>query len=95
MIYFLTYKQKYTIESNYVTKRIHTNHALDFYQMWFGNEQGLDMFLRGTHVGMPNDYRFELHGEEISESGWFNKILQGKIENGYVKINALLEAYTT
>ena len=63
-------------------KRIHTDHALDFYQMWFGNDRGLELFNDGRGVHMPHDSSFLLYGEKITESGWFKQILQGKAEDG-------------
>lgn len=78
MIYFMQHRGS-------KPKRIRTDYAQDFYQMWFGNDEGSMMFNNGDRAWMPNTARdFALWGEEMTESGWFKKILQGDVEEGYV-----------
>lgn len=79
MIYFMEHRQS-------KPKRIKESYALDFYQMWFGNDRGQEMFDSGTSAHMPDAYEFRLWGEEISQSVWFKMILQGKAEDGYVNL---------
>lgn len=92
MIYFMQYR-------NSKPKRIEKDHALDFYQMWFGNEDGAMKFGIGIRSYMPHIGReYLLFGEEMTESGWFKQILKGKIEDGYVSfkdINAVSECWTS
>ena len=87
MIYFMKY-------SNSKPKRIRTEYALDFYQVWFGNESGQKLFDNGTEKAMPNVHQFKLWGEEIVESVWFKKILVGEVEEGYVQFDGTFEGTT-
>ena len=82
MIYFMTYGDS-------KPKRIETEHALDFYQIWNGNDRGQEMFDHGTGAHMPDFWEFNMWGEEISESVWFKMILQGKAEDGYVDLSGV------
>ncbi|MHA1289355.1 MAG: hypothetical protein ACTSPB_18360 [Candidatus Thorarchaeota archaeon] len=68
-------------------KRIKENYALDFYQMWCGNDRGQELFDTGNTVSMPGEPSFVMHGKEITESVWFKLILQGKAEDGYVDLS--------
>ena len=73
-------------------KRIREDYARDFYQMWFDNDEGTMMFNNGDRAWMPqSDREFALWGEEMSESGWFKKILQGEFEDGYVTFGSTLD----
>lgn len=80
MIYFMEHGRS-------KPKRIEENYALDFYQMWFGNDRGLEMFEDGQTVAMPDNGSFLMHGKDITESVWFKLILQGKAEDGYVDLS--------
>jgi hypothetical protein len=81
MIYYMEYRQGRP-------KRMHTEHARDFYQVWFGNDRGQEMFDAGQTVGMPNEPSFVMFGEETAESSWFKKILMGKAQDGYVEFDS-------
>ena len=80
-------------------KRILENYALDFFQMWFGNDEGEMMFNNGDKAWMPQSNReYRLWGEAMTESEWFKKILKGDVENGYVSfnnINAVSSCWTS
>lgn len=72
-------------------KRIKADFALDFYQIWFGNRIGQELFEQGDHKHMPDAYEFELWGENIIDSVWFKKILMGEVEEGYVVFDGTYE----
>lgn len=84
MIYFMKF-------SNSKPKRIDERYALDFYQMWFGNDEGQYKFDRGTTVRMPGIPDFQMWGEDIVESVWFKKILTGAAEDGFVEFDGTLK----
>lgn len=86
MIYYMEYRQS-------KPKRVRSDHALDYYQMWFGNERGQEMFNDGQLVTMPQDSRIVLRGEEISESVWFKQILQGHAEDGFVQLDGTIKTF--
>ena len=92
MIYFMQHNDS-------KPKRIREDHARDFFQMWFGNDEGMMMFNNGDKAWMPQSGReYRLWGEEMTESGWFKQILKGKVEDGYVtfnNINAVSECWTS
>jgi hypothetical protein len=92
MIYFMKHRHS-------KPKRIREDYARDFFQMWFGNDEGTMMFNNGDHAWMPqSDREFQLWGEEMTESGWFKQILNGNVEDGYVSfdnINAVSECWTS
>jgi len=80
MIYYMEHRQS-------KPKRIRDDYALDFYQMWFGNDSGQELYDQGARRSMPGEPGFVMWGEEISENGWFKQILQGKAEDGYVEFD--------
>ena len=80
MIYFMAHRQS-------KPKRIKEDYALDFYQMWFGNDRGQELFNSGESAHMPDAWEFRMWGEDISQSVWFKLILQGKAEDGYVDLS--------
>ena len=80
MIYYMEYRQG-------KPKRIHAEHARDFYQVWFGNGRGQELFDIGKTVTMPGEPSFVMFGEEVAESSWFKKILMGKAQDGYVEFD--------
>jgi len=80
MIYFMRYNRS-------KPKRIDADYALDFYQMWYGNEIGQLKYAEGMEVNMPDMPNFTLWGEDIPSSVWFKKILNGEVEDGYVQFD--------
>ena len=80
MIYYMEFRQG-------KPKRMHTEHARDFYQIWFGNDRGQELLDIGKTVAMPGEPSFVMFGEETAESSWFKKILQGKAQDGYVEFD--------
>jgi len=92
MIYFMQHRDS-------KPKRIREDYALDFFQMWFGNDEGEMMFNNGDKAWMPQSNReYRLWGETMTESEWFKKILKGQIEDGYVSfnnINSVSECWTS
>lgn len=92
MIYFMEYRQS-------KPKRIEEDHALDFYQMWVGNDRGQELFDNGNEVTMPGEPSFIMYGMDVEESSWFKLILQGKAEDGYVDLSgdprAMVESWNS
>jgi len=81
MIYFMEPK-------NGKPKRIREDWARDFYQLWFGNNDGEMMFGRGERSYMPQSGKqYLILGEDITESEWFKRILQGKYEDGWISFH--------
>ena len=83
MIYFVQLR-------NMKPQRITEQEAHDFYQMWLGNDRGQMYYDEGERKVCPEFPQLSLWGEDIVESVWFKKILQGEILDGFFDCDDLL-----
>lgn len=80
MIYVVQFRNK-------KPQRIDERHAYDFYQVWFGNERGQMYYDEGERKVCPQYPQLSLWGEDITEAGWFKKILVGEADDGMFDIH--------